>query len=153
MLRIRLFDAMKDAMRNNDKEKLSVVRMVLAAIKQKDIDSRTEGVQVEISDDQIVQVMQSMIKQRNESIAVYKKANRPELAEREEKEISVIFSFLPKQLDGEEIKEAITHAIHDTGAKSVKDMGMVMDALRKKYVGKMDFGKASSLLKDRLASL
>ncbi len=153
MLRERLTTAMKEAMKSNDAEQLSVIRMVLAAIKQKDIDSRPKGLTDGIPEDQIVQLMQTMIKQRKESIALYTQGNRADLAEKEEKEIAIIYSFLPTQLSDTEMKEAITKAIHEAGATSIKDMGAVITLLRQNYAGQMDFGKASSLVKERLSSL
>ncbi|MEI8320966.1 MAG: GatB/YqeY domain-containing protein [Alphaproteobacteria bacterium] len=153
MLREQLTHAMKESMKSNDKEKLGTVRMILAAIKQKDIDARPKGLVDGIPEDQIVQLMQTMIKQRRESIAMFTQANRMDLVEKEESEISIIFSFLPKQLDDTELKEAVTKAIHQADAKSPKDMGAVMTILREEYAGQMDFGKASTFLKDKLSSL
>ncbi|MGH6769714.1 MAG: GatB/YqeY domain-containing protein [Xanthobacteraceae bacterium] len=146
MLRDKINDGMKNALKSQDKPRLSALRLVNAAIKNADIEARGAG-RGPLSDDDLLGVMQKMIKQRQESVELYEKGGRKELADQERAEIAVISGFLPKQLSDEEMKAAITATIKDTGASSMKDMGKVIGALRGKYAGQMDFGKASALVK------
>ena len=127
------------------------MRLIQAAIKDRDIAARSKGVDDGISDDQILQVLQTMVRQRHESIEMYKRGNRDELAEREAQEIKVIQGFMPRQLDETETEAAIDEVVAATGAKSIKDMGKAMGALRERYAGQIDFGKAGAALKARLA--
>ncbi|MEC8086630.1 MAG: GatB/YqeY domain-containing protein [Pseudomonadota bacterium] len=113
--------------------------------------ARSKGVDDGISDDQILQVLQTMVRQRHESIEMYKRGNRDELAEREAQEIKVIQGFMPRQLNETETEAAIDEVVAATGAKSIKDMGKAMGALRERYAGQIDFGKAGAALKARLA--
>ena len=136
----------KEAMKAKDKETLGTLRMVSAAIKDKDIAARTTG--KEVDDTQIMALFQTMIKQRRESAKVYREGGRPELAEKDEAEIVVIEKYLPKQLSEDEMKEVIAAVVTEVGAESVKDMGKVMGVLKEKYTGQMDFGKAGALVKD-----
>jgi uncharacterized protein YqeY len=149
MLRDRLTTEMKEAMKAGDKRKLGTVRLIQAALKDKDIELRGAG-KGPASDDEILAVMQKMIKQRQESLAMYEQGGRPELAAQEREEAEVIQSFLPKQMDEAEVRAAIAAAIAETGAASMKDMGKVVGALRGKYAGRMDFGRASGLVKELL---
>lgn len=150
MLRDTIINAMKDAMRAKDTELLGTIRLVLAKLKDMDIAARGKG-KDEISDDQITSMLQTMIKQRRESAALYEKGDRQELADKEKAEIVVIERFLPEQMDDAAVKVAIDKVIADTGAASIKDMGKVMGALKGAYAGQMDFGKASVIIKDTLA--
>ncbi len=150
MLRNQLNTAMKEAMKAGDKEKLSTIRLILANIKQKDIDGRTSGGQDGLSDTQILQLLQTMIKQRKESIQMFEKAGRDDLVQKETAEVQVIESFLPQQMDEDAIKNAIQSVIDDLQATSPKDMGKVMAALKDQYAGEMDFGKASQMVKHLL---
>lgn len=150
MLRNQLNSAMKEAMKAGDKEKLLTIRLILAAIKQKDIDGRTSGDQDGLSDTQILQLLQTMIKQRKESIQMFEKAGRDDLVQKETAEVHVIESFLPQQMDESAIKNAIQSLIDDLKATSPKDMGKVMAALKDQYAGQMDFGKASQMVKQLL---
>lgn len=150
-LRARLNDAMKDAMKAKDAKRLSTVRLILAALKDKDIAARSETSRDLLGDDEILGLLGKMIKQREESASVYRQGNRPELAENEEAEIAVIREFMPKQMDEAEAKAAIQAVIAETGAASIKDMGKVMGALKERYAGQMDFGKASAAIKDALS--
>ena len=150
MLRQQITDAMKEAMKARDERTLSTVRLIMAALKSKDIDARPSGNTEGISDDQILSMLQGMIKQRRESIRVYEEAGRLELAQKEADEITVISEFLPRQLDDEETKTAIRNVITESGATSIKDMGRVMAVLRERYRGQMDFAKASALVKELL---
>ena len=150
MLRDKLNEALKEAMRARDMEAVGAVRLILAKLKEVDIASRTEANREGVSDDKILSMLQGMIKQRNESITLYEKGNRPELAAKEKAEIAVIERFLPKQMDDAAVDAAVKEAIASAGAKSVKDMGGVMAALKTKYAGQMDFAKASAAVKKAL---
>ena len=150
-LRAQLTDAMKDAMKAKDAKRLATVRLVLAALKDKDIAARTEDSRDLLGDDEILGLMAKMIKQREESANVYRQGGRPELAENEESEIAIIRTFMPKQMDEAEAKAAIQAVITETGAASIKDMGKVMAVLKERYAGQMDFGKASATTKDMLS--
>jgi uncharacterized protein len=150
-LRAQLTDAMKDAMKAKDAKRLATVRLVLAALKDKDIAARSETSRDLLGDDEILGLMAKMIKQREESAAVYRQGGRPELAENEESEIAIIRTFMPRQMDEAEAKAAIQAVIAETGAASIKDMGKVMAVLKERYAGQMDFGKASAATKDALS--
>jgi uncharacterized protein YqeY len=150
VLRDKINDGMKDALKSQDKVRLSALRLINAAIKNADIEARGAG-KGPLSDDELLGVMQKMIKQRQESVELYEKGGRKELADQERAEIAVISGFLPKQLSDEEMKVAIAAVIKDTGASSMKDMGKVIGALRGKYAGQMDFGKASAVVKAALS--
>ena len=152
MLRQRLNDSLKTAMKAKDQVAVSTLRLILTAVKDRDIAARTKGVDDGISDADILQVLQTMIRQRHESIALYRQGNREELADQEAREIQVIESFLPRQLSEAEMTDAIRSVIEETGAGSIKDMGKAMGALRERYAGQMDFGKASQALKAALTS-
>jgi len=151
MLRDKLNDAMKDAMRARDQAALGTIRLILAKLKDVDIAARTEASREGVAEDKILSMMQGMIKQRNESIALYEKGNRPDLADKERAEIAVIERFLPQQLDEAAVAAAVREAIAAAGATSVKDMGGVMAALKGKFAGQMDFAKASAAVKKALA--
>ena len=151
MLRDNLAEALKEAMRARDMTTVGAVRLILAKLKEVDIAARTEASREGVADDRILSMLQGMIKQRNESVVLYEKGNRPELAEKEKAEIAVIERFLPKQMDEAAVAAAVAEAVASTGAKSVKDMGGVMAALKAKYAGQMDFAKASAVVKKTLA--
>ena len=151
MIREEIKKQMIEAMKAGQKEKVDTLRLINSTIKDKDIADRTKGNMDGISDDAILSVLQGMIKQRKESIALYTQGGRAELAAAEQKEVDIIQSFLPKQMNTEEMREAIKAAITETGASSMKDMGKVMGLLRGKYAGKMDFGTASGEIKALLA--
>ena len=151
MLRDNLNEALKDAMRARDMTTVGAVRLILAKLKEVDIAARTEASREGVADDRILSMLQGMIKQRNESVVLYEKGNRPELAEKEKAEIAVIERFLPKQMDEAAVAAAVAEAVASTGAKTVKDMGGVMAALKTKYAGQMDFAKASAAVKKALA--
>jgi len=151
MLREKLSEAMKDAMRARDTVGLGTVRLILAKIKDADIAARTETNRDGVAEDRILSILQGMIKQRNESIALYTQGNRPDLADKEKAEIAVIERFLPLQMDEAAVETAVRVAVVEAGAKSVKDMGAVMAALKAKYAGQMDFAKASAVVKKTLA--
>jgi len=151
MLRDNLAEALKGAMRARDMTTVGAVRLILAKLKEVDIAARTEASREGVADDRILSMLQGMIKQRNESVVLYEKGNRPELAEKEKAEIAVIERFLPKQMDDAAVVAAVAEAMAATGAKTVKDMGGVMAALKAKYAGQMDFAKASAAVKKALA--
>jgi hypothetical protein len=147
MLRQRLSDDMKAALKAGDKERLGVVRLMLAAVKSADIEPGTKG---EIDDAGIIAVLGRMVKQRRDSIEQYTKGGRPELAAKEAAEIAVIESYLPKQMSESEARAAIAAVIKETGAAGPKDMGRVMGALKTRHAGQMDMGRASGLVKELL---
>lgn len=149
MLREELQKALKESMLNKDTDTVSAVRLIIAGMKEKDVDARGKGLK-EASDADLMSMMQSMIKQRNDSIKMYVDGKREDLAAKERKEISIIERFLPKQMSDAEIEAAIKGVIAETGAASMKDMGKVMGALKAKYAGQLDFGKASGMIKNLL---
>ena len=150
MLRDDIKSALTIAMKGKDKQGVSTLRLILAAIKDRDIAARSKGVTDGIGEDEILSLMQSMIKQRRESIEMYTKGNRIELAQQETDEISVIETFMPAQLSADEALTSIDEAISVTGAESIKDIGKVMNHLKNKFSGRMDFAKAGAAIKDRL---
>lgn len=149
MLRDDINAAVKEAMKARDERKLSTLRMVNSTIKNADIDARGQG-KPPLSDADLLGVLQKMIKQRQESVELYDKGGRGELAAQEREEIAVISAYLPKQMSDDEVTAAIKAAIAETSAAGMKDMGKVIAALRGKYAGQMDFGKASGLVKAAL---
>ena len=150
MLRDDIGQALKTAMKAKDQTVTSTLRLIMAAVKDRDIAARGNGDGDGISDDEIMKVLQTMIKQRHDSIEMYEKGNRPELARQEAEEIEIIRGFLPEQMTDEAVEEAVTAVIETLGAASLKDMGRTMGHLREHFAGRMDFGKASALLKQRL---
>ena len=152
MLRDRLSETLKSSMKEKKPVAVSTLRLILTAIKDRDIAARSKGVDDGISDTDILQVLQTMVRQRHDSIEMYTQGNRPELAAREAEEITVIEDFMPRQLGDAEIKAAIASVIEGTGARSIKDMGKAMGALRERFAGQMDFGKASAMLKAQLSN-
>ncbi|MCX7307384.1 MAG: GatB/YqeY domain-containing protein [Afipia sp.] len=150
MLRDDINNAIKDAMKAKEERKLSTLRMVNSTLKNSDIEARGQG-KPPLSDEDILGVLQKMIKQRQESVELYVKGNREELANQEREEIAIISAYLPKQMSDDEVKAAIAAAIKETGAAGMKDMGKVIGVLRGKFAGQMDFGKASGMVKAALA--
>jgi hypothetical protein len=148
-LRERFTQDLKDAMKAGDKGKLGTIRLMQAALKDKDIEARGLGKEA-TSDEEIMSLLQKMVKQRQESAAIYEQNGRPELAQTEKAEIEVIQAYLPKQMNEAETRAAIEAAIAETGAASMKDMGKVVGALRGRYAGQMDFARASALVKEML---
>ena len=151
-LRTELNDEMKKAMRDKKQVTLSTIRLIMAAVKERDIQCRTQGASEAASDQDILSLLQSMIKQRVEASKTYYDGGRDDLAKREEEEIEVIKSFLPSQLDNDELEKAVAGIIDKTGAADIKDMGKVMGELKKQYAGQVDMGKASSIVKDKLSA-
>ena len=152
MLRARFSESLKTAMKAHDSRAVSTLRMMLSSLKNRDIAARDKGNTTGIDDAEIGQMLQGMVKQRRESIVLYEKGNRPELAKQESEEIAIIESFLPKQLSDAELDEAVKAAIAETSAQTAKDMGRVMALLREKHAGQMDFAKASGAAKRLLQS-
>jgi uncharacterized protein YqeY len=150
-LRQKMTDAMKEAMKAKDTKRLATVRLMLAALKDRDIAARSETSRELLGDDEILTLLAKMIKQREESAAVYVQGGRPELAENERAEIVIIREFMPKQMEEADAKAAIAAVVAELGATSVKDMGKVMTALKERYAGQMDFGRASGQVKEALA--
>ena len=147
-LREDITAALKDAMKSGDKKRLGALRLMQAAIKDKDINSRTDGHDSALTSDAgIMELFAKMVKQRQDSIAAYDQGGRPELAQAERDEIAVIQSFMPKQMTDEEAKAAVAEVIKAVGATSVKDMGKVMAELKAKFAGQMDMGKAGGIVK------
>ena len=149
-LRERLQTALKDAMRAKEAERLSTLRLINAAIKDREIASRGEGGEVEVGESDIMAIMGKMVKQRHESARAYEEGGRVELAEKELNEIRVIEEVLPRQLAADEGKAAIAEAIAEAGATSIRDMGRVMAVLKGKYTGQMDFGAVGPAVKEML---
>jgi hypothetical protein len=141
---------LKAAMKSGDKQKVGALRLVNAALKDRDIYARGQGETV--SDDDILALLQKMIKSRQESLDIFEKNNRPDLADKERGEIAVISAYLPQQFSQAEVAAAVEDAIKETGAASIKDMGKVVAALKAKYTGRMDFAKASAAVKAALSS-
>jgi uncharacterized protein YqeY len=143
-------EALKAAVKNQDKVRISTLRLITAAIKDRDIAARTADNRDGVSDDEILEILAKMVKQRQESATTYEQAGRLELAEQERNEIAVIEEFLPRQLDDDEMAIAVDTVIQAQAASSLKDMGKVMGALKSQYAGQMDFGKAGALVKQKL---
>jgi len=150
MIRDEINDQLKKAMLNKDKDYTSTLRLILAAIKDREIIERAKNKTVE--DDIIIEVLSKMVKQRVESADIYKKNERLELAKKEEYEISIIRNFMPTQLSDDEVKTIINKIIKDNNASSIKDMGVVMAELKREYSGQLDFGAAGKMIKDILSS-
>ena len=149
-MRERIAQAMKDALKSKDQAALSTIRLISAALKDRDIAARSDNNHDGISDDEILSMLQTMIKQRNESAKMYEDGGRPELAAAELAEIELIKQFLPEQLSHDDIEKAIKDAVAETGAASIKDMGKVMAHLKEHYAGQMDFSAASQMVKAAL---
>jgi uncharacterized protein YqeY len=151
VLRDDMNNALKEAMKAKNERMVSTLRMVNSTLKNADIEARGTG-KPALGDGEVLAILQKMIKQRQESVEMYKKGARPDLVQQEEEEIAVISAYLPKQMSDAEMAAAIDGAIAETGAAGMKDMGKVIGVLRGKYAGQMDFGKASGVVKAKLAS-
>lgn len=147
----RFNEALKEAIKSKDKIRVSTLRLITAAIKDRDIAARSADSGDGVSDEQILEILAKMVKQRQEAAATYEEAGRLELAEQERAEIIVIEEFLPQQLSDDEVSAAVDAAIAELGAETLKDMGKVMAHLKGKFAGQMDFGKASGLVKQKLS--
>lgn len=152
MLREQIDSALKGAMKaRDDKLRISTLRLINAAIKDRDIAARAEDRCNGVSDEEILAILGKMVKQREDSSAAYEAGCRPDLAEQERAEIAIIREFMPRQLSDEEIESAVSEVIHELGASGLKDMGRSMAALKERYAGAMDFGRAGALMKKALA--
>ncbi|MCV6823883.1 MULTISPECIES: GatB/YqeY domain-containing protein [Halocynthiibacter] len=149
-MRSRLTTSMKEAMKAKEAERLSTLRLINAAIKDRDIAMRGEGKDGGVGDDEVLGILGKMVKQRQESARAYEEGGRLELAEKERSEIAIIEEFLPRQLDESETEKAVEKVISEVGAESIRDMGKVMGALKSKYTGQMDFGRVGPMVKDKL---
>jgi uncharacterized protein YqeY len=150
-LRERVTSAIKQAMKDKEQARLSTLRLINAAIKDRDIAARADGNDTGVDDAEVLSIMGKMVKQRRESARTYEEGGRLDLAEREMQEITVIEEFLPKALSDKEVRAAIDAAVAEVGASSIRDMGRVMGALKAKYTGQMDFGAVGAQVKERLA--
>jgi hypothetical protein len=151
MLRDKFTAALKEAMLAKDQRRVGTVRLILAALKEKDIEARGAG-REKANDEEILGLLQKMIKQRNDSIEAFEKAGRNELAQQEKEEKAIIETYLPQQMGADEVRAAVKAAVAAVGAASVKDMGKVMAELKSKFAGKMDFSKANAVVKEMLTS-
>jgi uncharacterized protein YqeY len=150
MLRDDINNSLKAAMKAKDERRISTLRLVNSTLKNADIEARGQG-KGPLGDDELLALLQKMVKQRNESIELYEKGGRADLAQQEREEIAIIAAYLPKPMSEDEVKAAIAQAIQETGAVGMKDMGKVIAALRSKHAGRMDFAKASALVKAALS--
>ena len=150
MLRDRLSEELKQALKAKEKIAVSTLRLILAALKDRDLDARSKGNCDGVAEEEILELLQKMIRQRRDSIEAYEKGDRQDLAEREAGEIAVIKRFLPKELDETEMASAVDDTIQELAASSIKDMGKVIGTLKQRYAGRMDFAKASQIAKQRL---
>ena len=150
-MRERLSEELKAAMKAKDKRVTATVRLIIAALKDRDIAARGKDNAEGISETEILQMLQTMVKQRRESIELYENGGRLDLAQQEQEEIEIIQRFMPTQLSEEEVARAVTEIVSETGAESLKDMGRTMAALRERYAGQMDFAKASAMVKAQLS--
>ena len=150
MLRTSINDAMKEAMKARDERRVSTLRLMNAAIKNADIEARGQG-REPLNEAELMSLFQKMIKQRQESAELYEKGRRPELAAQERAEIEIVSAYLPKQMSDAEAGAAIAAIVHEINAESLKDMGRVMAALKERFAGSMDLGKASARIKDLLS--
>ena len=149
-LRTRINAALKEAMKAKEAERLSTLRLINAAIKDRDIAARSDGEDSVVNDDVVLSLLGKMVKQRQESARAYEEGGRLELAEKERAEIRTIEDFLPRQLDGDEVQNAVDAAIEKIGATSIRDMGKVIAELKGQYTGQMDFGSVGPMVKERL---
>lgn len=148
-MREQIAEALKTALKSQDKRRISTLRLINAAIQDRDIANRGAG-KDPVSDDEILQILAKMVKQRQESAKAFEEGNRLELAEQEREEIAIINDFLPRQLGEDAVKQACRQVVAEVGADGLRDMGRCMNALKEKFPGKMDFGKASGIVKDLL---
>ena len=146
----RFNEALKVALKSQDKVRISTLRLINAAIKDRDIADRTDNGGAGVSEDVVLEILAKMIKQRQESLSAYEEAGRLDLADQERSEIVIIQEFMPRQLEDDEIIAAVDAALAEVGAETLKDMGKVMGLLKQKYTGQMDFGKAGAQVKEKL---
>ncbi len=149
-IRDRIGTALKESVKAQDRTRMSTLRLINAAIKDRDIAARTDTNRDGVSDDEVLEILSKMVKQRRESVQTYEEAGRVELADGERREIEIIQEFMPRQMSDEEVAQACADVIEDIGASGLKDMGKTMGALKSRFAGQMDFGKASAKVKDLL---
>jgi len=147
MLREKINESLKEAMKAKDATKVSTLRMVNAGIKERDIAARTEASRDLISDEQVMQMMQTMVRQRRDSVEMYTKGDRPDLVEKELAEIAIIESYLPKQMSDDEIRAVASDLIKELGVTGQKEMGKVIGAIKARFAGQIDLGRASAVIK------
>ena len=152
-IREKVSKNLKEAMINKDNNSISTLRLILAAIKERDIISKGKGKETEVNDKEIISLLQTMIKQRKGSIELYMQGNRVDLANKEENEISIISNYLPRQLSNKEIDEIINNTIKSSDVNSIKDMGKLIKIIKQQYDGMMDFGYVSKVVKEKLSNL
>lgn len=152
MIRSELTEALKVSMKAQEKRAVSTIRLILAALKDRDICARADGNADGVPEGDVLTLLQTMVKQRLESIRLYEEGGRLELAEQEREETEVIKRFMPRELDGDELDDAVQQAIREIGAKDMKDMGKTMALLKQRYPGRMDFSKASGMVRQALVS-
>ena len=150
MLREKLNNDVKEAMKSRDQERLTTLRLVVAAIKDREISERVQGVSEALTDKDIVQIITKMVKQRDESARAYDEGGRADLRDRERREITILQDYLPKQMSEEEVRVAIQTTMAEMGDLTIKDLGKIMAVLKEKYSGEMDFGLANKIVKERL---
>lgn len=150
MLREKLNNDVKEAMKSRDQERLTTLRLVVAAIKDREISERVQGVSEALADKDIIQIITKMVKQRDESARAYDEGGRADLRDRERREITILQDYLPKQMSEEEIRAAIQTTMAEMGDLTIKDLGKIMAVLKEKYSGEMDFGLANKIVKERL---
>ncbi|MEG9861182.1 MAG: GatB/YqeY domain-containing protein [Parvularculales bacterium] len=153
MIRDCVVKALRSAVKVQDRQRMSTLRLMMAAIKDRDITLRSNGTSDGVSDSELLDVFGCMVKQRREAVSVYEEAGRPDLAEREQAEVSVISEFLPLQLEGDEMRTACEQIVMELGATSLKDMGRVMGALKKRYAGQIDFTVANTIVRSQLGEV
>jgi uncharacterized protein YqeY len=151
-LRERVGSGLKQAMKDKDAARLSTLRLITAAIRDRDIEARSDSGDGGVADDEVLAILAKMVKQRQESARAYEEGGRLDLAEREREEIEIIREFLPRQLDDEQVRAAVQAAVRSTGAESIRDMGRVMAELKGRYSGQMDFGKVGPMVKNSLCT-
>ncbi|MEO3385232.1 GatB/YqeY domain-containing protein [Mesorhizobium sp. CAU 1741] len=149
-MRDQVSQALKDAQKSQDKQRVSTLRLINAAIQDRDIANRGSG-KGQAGDDEILQILTKMVKQREESAKAFDDGGRPELAEKERSEIEIVREFLPSQMDEDETRAAIAQAVSESGAESVRDMGKVMAILKERHTGRIDFSRASGIIKEMLS--
>ncbi len=150
-MRVELNEALKQSLKARDQRRTSTLRLILAAIKDRDIAARAEDRCNGVTDDEILQILAKMVRQREESVIAFEKGNRPELAAQEREEIAIIEGFMPKQLTQDEVRGVCKELVSEIGATGLRDMGKCMGTLKERYPGRMDFGKASAIVKEILS--
>ena len=152
MLRAKIKESLKEAMKSKDKRRISTLRLIIATLQDRDLAARDKGADEGITDEEILQMLTTMVRQRKESIAAYEKGGRIDLAASEQEEIEIISDYLPKQFDEKETRKAVDKVIGEIGAQGLKDMGRTMAELKTRFPGRMDFSKASAIVKEMLGA-